>query len=42
MVLNVDDNALINPCKVGYGGLVRNFEGNFQFAFYSSMISMVV
>jgi len=37
MVLNVDDNALTNPSKAGYGGLVRNFERKFQFAFYGSV-----
>ena len=33
MVLNVDGSALTNPGKAGYGGLVRNFEEKFQFAF---------
>jgi len=37
MVLNVDGSALTNPGKGGYGGLVRNFEGKFQFAFYGSV-----
>jgi len=37
MVLNVDDNTLTNPGKAGYGGLIRNFEGKFQFAFYGSV-----
>ena len=37
MVLNVDDNALTNPGKAGYGGLVRNFEGKFQLAFCGSV-----
>ena len=37
MVLNVDGSALTNPGKAGYGGLVRNFEGKFQFAFYGSV-----
>jgi len=37
MVFNVDVCALTNLGKVGYGGLVRNFEENFQFAFYGSV-----
>jgi len=37
MVLIVDGSALTNPRKAGYGGLVRNFEGKFQFAFYGSV-----
>jgi len=37
MVLNVDGDALTNPGKAGYGGLVKNFEGKFQFAFYGSV-----
>ena len=30
-------NALTNPGKTGYDGFVKNFEGNFQFAFYGSV-----
>lgn len=37
MVLNVADNALINPGKTRYCELVRNFERNFEFAFYDSV-----
>jgi hypothetical protein len=37
MVLNVNGSALTNPGKAGYGRLVRNFEGKFQFAFYGSV-----
>lgn len=37
LVLNVDDNTLSNLGKVCYGGLVRNFEVNFQFALYDSV-----
>jgi len=37
MVLNVDDIALTNPGKTGYDGLIRNFEGNFQFTLYGSV-----
>jgi len=32
MVLNVDDIALTNLGKARYGGLVRNFDGKFQFS----------
>jgi len=37
MVLNIDGSALTNPGKAGYSGLVRNFEGKFQFFFYGSV-----
>lgn len=37
MVLNVDVSALTNPGKTGYDGLVKNFEENFQFAFYDGV-----
>lgn len=38
MVHNVDDNILINSDKAKYCGLVRNFEENFEFAFYSMIV----
>jgi len=34
MILNVDGSALTNPGKAGFGGLVRNHDGTFQFGFY--------
>jgi len=37
MVLNEDGSALTNPDTTRYGGLVRNFEGKMQFAFYGSV-----
>ena len=37
MVLNVDGSAVINPGQSGFGGLVRNQEGNFYFGFYESI-----
>ena len=37
MILNVDGSALTNPGKAGFGGLVRNHDGTFQFGFYGSV-----
>jgi len=37
MVLNVGGSALTHQGKAGYGWLVRNFEENFQFAFYGNV-----
>jgi len=37
MILNVDVSALTKSDKEWYGGLVRKFEGNIQFAFYGSV-----
>ncbi|KEH38977.1 hypothetical protein MTR_2g086273 [Medicago truncatula] len=37
MVLNMDVSALTNLDKTGYDGLVKNFEENFQFAFYDGV-----
>jgi hypothetical protein len=34
MILNVDGIASTNPGKAGFGSLVRNHNGSFQFAFY--------
>lgn len=36
VVLNVDGSALTNPGKAGFGGLVRNSDGEFVFGFYGS------
>jgi len=37
MILNVDGSALTNLGKVGFGGLVHNHDGTFQFGFYGSV-----
>jgi hypothetical protein len=34
MILNVDGSALTNLGKVGFGGLVCNHDGTFQFGLY--------
>lgn len=36
VVLNVDGSAVTNPGRTGYGGLVRNKDGEFLVGFYGS------
>lgn len=36
VVLNVDGSAITNPGRTGYGGLVRNKDGEFLVGFYGS------
>jgi hypothetical protein len=38
MILNVNDNALINLQKLGFGSFLRNYEGNFNFGFYGTLV----
>jgi ribonuclease HI len=37
MILNVDENALTNPGKAGYGGLIRKHDGSFELGFSDSI-----
>jgi len=41
MLFNVDGSALTNPRKAGFGGLVRNHDGTFQFGFFSGHQTML-
>ena len=37
MILNVDGNALMNPRKAGYCGLIPKHDGSFQLGFFGSV-----
>lgn len=37
MKLNTDRSALSNPCRIGGGGILRNYQGDMIFAFLIPM-----